>query len=151
MIQRARPCDIPQVLDCLNSLHLESPEYGTEPKNKRYVQANLTRMLYLDHVLFYVSVDSGIVKGFYIATVQENWFAPTVTVFEQLLYVRPEYRGTPVAMRLVQSLERAAAALGATRVRAGVTTGVNNEKAISMYKRMGFDEVGTLVQKRIGG
>lgn len=108
-------------------------------------------MLYLDHVLFYVSVDNGIVKGFYIATVQENWFAPTVTVFEQLLYVKPEYRGTPVAMRLVQSLERAAAALGATRVRAGVTTGVNNEKAISMYKRMGFDEVGTLVQKRIGG
>lgn len=137
----------------LNSLHTESPEYGTEPKNKRYVEANLTKMLYLDHVLFYVYLDkdSQEVKGFFIATVQENWFAPTLTVFEQLLYVKPEHRGTLVAPRLVQSLERAAASLGATRVRGGVTTGVNNDKAISMYERMGYSTVGTLVQKRIGG
>lgn len=137
----------------LASLHQESPEYGTEPKNKKYVEANLTKMLYLDHVLFYVSVDEQLqeVKGFFIATVQENWFAPTVTVFEQLLYVKPEYRKTLVAPRLVQSLERTAAALGATRIRAGVTTGINHENALSLYERMGYSQVGTLVQKRIGG
>lgn len=137
----------------LNSLHTESTEYGVEPKNKRYVEANLNKMLYLDHVLFYVYLDkdSMEIKGFFIATVQENWFAPTLTVFEQLLYVKPEHRGSLVAARLVQSLERAAAALGATRVRGGVTTGINHEKALSMYERMGFSQVGTLVQKRIGG
>ena len=136
----------------LASLHKESTEYGVEPKNKRYVLANLTKMLYLDHVLFYVYVsDKNEVKGFYIATVQENWFAPTVTVFEQLLYVKPEHRGSLVAPRLVQSLERQAAALNATRVRAGVTTGINHENALSLYERMGYSQVGTLVQKRIGG
>ena len=152
MIRRAKIEDIPSIIECLSDLNRESPEYGSEPRNKQYVTASLKAMLYNDAALLLVYVDdAAMIRGFMFAVIVDNWYAPTRTVFEQLLYVKPEYRGSLVAPRLVQSLERYAAAAGATRVRAGVTTGINHENALSLYERMGYSQVGTLVQKRIGG
>jgi GNAT superfamily N-acetyltransferase len=153
LIQRARQEDIPQIIGMLSDLHSESPEYGSAPRNKRYVENSLKSMLYNDTVIFlvYTDKDTGEIKGFILAAIVQDWFAPTVTVYEQLLYVKPAHRGTLTAPRLVQSLERYALAAGATKVRAGATTGINHSKALSLYERMGYADLGTLVQKRIGG
>lgn len=132
----------------LSTLHGESPEYGTAPRNRKYVEDSVNRMLYNDSILFLIDDQQ---RGILIANEIQAWYAPITFVQEQLVYVRPEHRGSSVAARLIASLEHHAKSIGAVAIRCGVTTGIHQEKTAEMYRKRGYVDCGILLQKRIGG
>lgn len=144
MIRRAKLTDVSAIVNMLSILHGESPEYGLAPRNRKHVENSISNMLYNDDVLFLIDDQQ---RGILVASRSQDWYAPTWTVYEQLVYVLPDYRGSPVALRLIRSMELWATEIGA-KIRLGVTTGINQERSVEMYERLGYKHLGTLLQKR---
>jgi GNAT superfamily N-acetyltransferase len=114
------------------------------------------RLRFLAHMCFtdpnYVCLvaerDDEIV-GLMVGISGQNFFAETRYAADLALYVAPKHRGSTAAIRLVIEFTKWAQSLGCNELRCGVTTGINDEVAIKLYKRFGFEYGGSLYVKQI--
>ena len=77
-----------------------------------------------------------------MGVVQEMWFGRDKEAFNLPLYVLPENRGGPHAVRLVAAYKERAAALGAKDIQLCITSGIAPEKTNGLVQRLGFTPIG---------
>lgn len=135
-MRRAAPSDVPRLVELCAAMHAES-RFRAFPFNpakaERFLRAFIANAEYI------VLVDGEPVHAMFVGMVQEYWWSDARESFDLLLYVLPERRGRGYsAARLVNGYIEIATAMGASDIKIGVSTEVDNERTGRFYERMGF-------------
>jgi len=109
----------------------------------------LERALEVGDVIVLVAVDDeNVVQGFFAGVVTQHYFVDMVYATNIGLYMTPAKRGGLTAAKLVREFERLARERGASEIMLGATAGgVNAVRAVSFYKKLGYQPVGALTVK----
>jgi len=131
-------------------MHIESPYYRDIP----YQPESLIRIAKIaekasDVLTALIAEDGDTMLGFMVITIQPYFFSDAVHCADLLLYVKPIYRlTTPAGKMLIQAAEKWGFEHGATECRFGETTGVMPEAVAKLYEKLGYHQGGTLYVKR---
>ncbi len=90
----------------------------------------------------FVADQNGVVIGFLWARIYEYAFSSGVFVSQEVLYVRPDKRGTRAAVKLIDEYKRWGETVGAREILFGISTGYRMESALKLFKHCGADHVG---------
>ena len=74
-------------------------------------------------------------------------YSERVVAGDYIWYVRPEYRGGMVGVRLLRMFEDWAVGAGAAQILTGATSGIKSERAAALLERLGFVPTGTSMYK----
>lgn len=95
-----------------------------------------------DRNLLVVSEEAGILTGFFFGFIAPFYFSEATFASEELWYVLPEYRGGRDGLRMISAFVEWAKANGVIEISAGVSLGVNNERAGRALRAFGFSPSG---------
>jgi GNAT superfamily N-acetyltransferase len=101
-----------------------------------------------DRFCFVAETDEGI-AGTFVGGVSEFFFGPDKFGFDYLLYIRPKWRGSSAAYRLMLAAMTFCRNAGAKQLRFGVSTGINPEDADRFYRKLGFRQAGLLYTRML--
>lgn len=146
MIREISLYDVGPICELLCDLQVESPEYNFVQQDWDYVPPRLKNMICQPSFIGVIDDDY---KGFMFGEVSEHWYSSRIDAFEQLLYVAAPHRGTMLAPRLIKSFEALAKSRGAANVYAGATTGMDEDRTIELYKRLGYRTTLPAVRKEL--
>ena len=146
MIRPVSLYDVTPICELLVDLRRESPEYSFVEEDWSYVPDKLYAMICDPDFCGVIDDDY---RGFMIGACQQHWYSTRRDAYEQLLYVGPEYRGGALAVKLIKAFEAQAKHMGAVHVYAGATTGMNEERTLQLYERMGYTRLTTPVRKAL--
>lgn len=106
---------------------------------------------YLDeaHPTIFVAERRRELIGFLMATMSEYTFADGLFTTQEVLFVRPDLRGTRAAAYLLDEFTRWSDRLGALENTGGNDNGLFTEQTARLLERRGFERVG-LFMRRIG-
>ena len=76
-------------------------------------------------------------------------YSERVVAGDYIWYVRPEYRGGMVGVRLLRMFEDWAVDAGAVQILTGATSGINSKRAAALLERLGFVPTGTALYKDV--
>ena len=99
---------------------------------------------------FYIAVSSGgDVAGMFVAELGLYPFRHGLCVNEIAYYVKPQYRGSSAAIRLILRMQEWAKDRGADEFLAGITAPHDGTPAERVYERMGFTKWGIVLRKEL--
>lgn len=101
-----------------------------------------------DLAIFFSEVDGEIV-GLFIGMVHPQWFTPTLEMSELMFWVRSDYRSTPLAKRLIKTMEEWAIPRGAKRLFMAAGSGYETERVEKFYRRLGYGTRTTISCKEV--
>jgi GNAT superfamily N-acetyltransferase len=94
------------------------------------------------HVLFVAETSQGVLAGGLLACVQRYYYSHEMQAQLIQWFLRPQYRGTSIAPRLVKAFVEWAKSRGASEVVMGVTSGIHVDATDRMMRRLGFTHLG---------
>ena len=139
--------DSSAIVELLRMLRCESPEYEYVDDDPVFVDANLYHMLLHKMMVGVVAETENGIVGFMIGFVAAPWYSRRKEAMEQLLYVDPAYRGGSVAMRLIREFEDVCRDYGAKVLSVGASTGMNEDRTVRLYERMGYTKGSPTLKK----
>lgn len=146
MIRPATKDDIPFIIRSLQAMREECALVDLPDNDPEYVSEQL-------EILFdtpgFVGFVYGEQHGYMFGTIAPMWFCSKLRAYELSLYVKPEHRGCPAAIRLIKQFMRTAEDAGAVEVLAGSYTEIKVEKLYKLYERLGFVRHGLGLRYRI--
>lgn len=145
MTRRIEETDIPEIIHQLLHLRDESPTYAEVIPDIDYVSGSLRTLIQSD--AFIGVIEDGI--GCMFGMLTRQWYSYELNAHELILYVLPEHRGARTAMRLIAGLEDAAKRGGARYLQVGVTTGMQEDRTIKLYERLGYEKFGGGLRKEL--
>lgn len=137
--------DIPFIIQTLYELHEESPVYNKVEPDEGYVYNNLENMISSNS--FCSVIEPG--KGYMFGVVSPTWYDPTMTAYEQILFIRKQYRGSALAIKLVRAFEKDVMSKGVHKLIVGSTTGIMDTRTEFMYERLGYIRVQNVLTKEL--
>lgn len=136
MIRRMMRSDVPDAVEMLQALHLES----------RYADYNFDRQKVIDLCHRLIADPQGIAlrspNGLFLGGVGEAWFGKDLCAYEIVTYVIPASRGTFEGPSLVKAYVRQGFALGAIQITICNTTGVQTARTDRLFEQVGFSRMG---------
>jgi GNAT superfamily N-acetyltransferase len=104
---------------------------------------------YLDRASPTITVveDRGEIIGFLNATISDYEFADGIYTTQEILFVRPDRRGTRAAALLLSEFTRWSDQLGALENTGGNDNAINTEQTTKFLKRFGFEQVGSFMRR----
>lgn len=140
--------DVPAIVALARVMHAEAPFYQDLIYDEQKVEALCG--LCLDEDAWFCLVaqeEEGSIIGFLAAVATPTLFGPDLTVEDLAFYVLPDWRGTTAAVRMLRMLESWSTAIGAKRIRMGITTGTNPGQTARFLNRFDYVETGWLYTK----
>lgn len=150
-IEHAKILDIPELLEIAAHFWNESPNYKQRPININKVKTQLQTLILFPTqgcVLVVKDKDDKII-GAFVGGLQEEWQADSLMAFDYCLIVRPENRGGRAAYMLITAFKEWAKEAGANWIQCGTATGINTDKTINFYSKMGFKHTGTFLEMKL--
>jgi hypothetical protein len=141
-VRRARPDDLPGLLELYRQMHGESYYAAVELDAER---VGVVTMHAITQAAFFAAVaeDEQGIFGVLIGSLGELDFTAQLIAQERVLYIAARRRGTLTGARAALDLLSEFLAWGAAHevleVRAGISAGVDDEAALAFYRRVGFD------------
>ena len=89
----------------------------------------------------YLAYDDDVICGMILGFLDKLYFSKDICLYENLLYVIPEKRGSSAAYKLVKAWEKFGKDNGARDIWAGVSSGIKSDKAKSFYNRLGYEDI----------
>lgn len=101
--------------------------------------------------LFLLSVNSkgeavGLLWALCLAAIP---WSPDKIALDQIVYVKPEYRGTKHALGLIRYYEKWAEEVGAAELRLSIASGVHEEKTGKLYSKLGYSHLGSQYRRKL--
>jgi len=87
--------------------------------------------------------------GCIIGMTFQHPYSDTLVAGDYIWYVKPEYRGGMIGVRLMRIFEDWARDAGASQILTGATSGVNTERGAALLARLGYVSAGTLTYKDV--
>ncbi len=99
-----------------------------------------------DPTIFVVE-DQREVVGFLVGMLESYAFTSGVFVVQEVLYVRPDYRGTRAAVHLIKEFFRWGDIVGAREWIVGVSNGFQPERTARLFEHFGAKRAGVFLKK----
>lgn len=127
----------------------DMPNYAGVPFDMNHTISQLKLFLPLPNLgCFFKQVD-GEVVGFYMGIIAAPWFTPELEAAEIMFWVRPDYRKTDLAKRLIEVAEEWARDNHAAKILIAAGSGYRTEPVLRFYRRMGYHPFGTTTCKEL--
>lgn len=148
-MNRMQPFHIQEVMDMLAEMQQESPVFTkVHEANEDHVETNLRQLIFNPNGISIIAGGHNRdIAGIMLGVVSSSWYSPTREAVEMVLYIRPEYRGGPLAVRMIRRFEAEAIKLGAKIIYAGSSANINDDGVLRLYQRLGFTRTATGVRK----
>jgi GNAT superfamily N-acetyltransferase len=131
-----------QVIDIAREIH-EHSVYADIPMDEPKLIQQLKAFNFdAPNGYFRLAVMDGIVYGGFLGVVSPTFFCPEKIAKDQGWWVKPRYRGSSAAIRLLRDFERWAREKGARKVMIGQTGVENIEKTTRLFKHCGYEVCG---------
>lgn len=111
------------------------------------VRATFRRYLGKAHPTIFVVEDRRQVIAFLNASISEYDFADGIYTTQEVLYVRPDRRGTRAAALLLREFTRWSDQLGALENTGGNDNALHSEQTSKFLSRFGFERVGFFMRR----
>ncbi|MFH7045368.1 GNAT family N-acetyltransferase [Acinetobacter johnsonii] len=147
-VRTAKLPDVPALVALGQEFIKEAPNYQNRPYMNDKAAEHFTHLINGSGVIFIVEQDQEIMGGF-AGRVGGDWFNSTKIAFDDVMYVKPEFRKTRAAYVLIQTFIGWAAAMGVNRIQCGTTTGVESRACIRLYEHFGFTQYGTVLDMEL--
>ncbi|EKT4105731.1 GNAT family N-acetyltransferase [Stenotrophomonas maltophilia] len=144
MIRPATHSDIGELLVLAEAMHAES-SYSRFPFAPGKLAA-LFRALIDGAGCLFVAEDNGQAIGVAAGYCEEFWFADARVAGEYGIFVLPGHRGSRAGVELLRHYVAWCKAAGADLIQAGITTGVTLERTVKVYRSIGFEPTGTVLE-----
>lgn len=151
MIRKATEWDALVCLEMGKNYIEEVQDFVGLPYEDELAVGNMLNALHDPRQLFILSLDSkGNAAGMLWAFCGPMlpWSSASVAV-DQIVYVRPEKRGTKHGLLLIKAYEEWANDLGAKEVRLSIASGIHEEKSGRLYEKLGYNRLGSQFRRRI--
>jgi GNAT superfamily N-acetyltransferase len=96
---------------------------------------------------FFVCEDDGDLVGYLLAKTETYAAATGFFASQEVLYVRPDKRGTRAAVRLVKIFNEWSDRIGAVEVFTGIANGFQPERTARFFEHFGFEPVGQYLRR----
>ena len=136
--------DVPSLVALGGEFIKEAPNYKNRPYLAENAAKHFTNLVKGGGVVFLVEYKNQIIGGF-VGRIGGDWFNNIKIAFDDVLYVKPEFRTSRAAYILIKAFISWARLMGASRIQCGTTTGVESDSCIRLYKHFGFTEYGTVL------
>jgi hypothetical protein len=131
--------DIPSMVELGRLMHAESPRWSRLPYSAERVGATIKALIESpDGLALVARRPGGRIVGGIAAIAVQSWVSDELMAQELALFVRPEFRGSILACRLICGFVEWARIKNARWVEAGVSTGITPERTAALYQRLGF-------------
>ena len=147
-VRTAKLPDVPALVALGQEFIKEAPNYQNRPYMPDKAAEHFTHLINGGGVIFIVEQDQEIMGGF-AGRIGDDWFNNTKIAFDDVMYVKPEFRKTRAAYVLIQTFIGWAAAMGVNRIQCGTTTGVESRACIRLYEHFGFTQYGTVLDMEL--
>lgn len=147
-VRLATESELCDVLGLCKSLVKESPVFSKQPFNERTTMAFIQQQISKDAVLVALDEYQNIV-GAAICAVYVDWRTGQRIAVEQGIYVLPEYRTTKAGILLVKGFQEWAVHNNAERIQIGTMSGIEAERVVKLYERLGFTQCGYVLEQEI--
>lgn len=148
-VRRAGPQDIETLYALGAACVKESPRYRDKGWDEAKVRGLIEQSTKGNGHGWFIAEDSEGIVGMALGFVVEYFFSRERYVSDLVVYVETSHRGSAAAHRLIAALEEWAFAgnINACEVLLGISTGINNEKAGCVYKKLGYTVVSSSLTK----
>ena len=147
-VRTAKLPDVPALVALGQEFIKEAPNYQNRPYMAEKAAEHFSHLINGGGVIFIVEQDQEIMGGF-AGRIGGDWFNKTKIAFDDVMYVKPEFRKTRAAYVLIQTFIGWAAAMGVNRIQCGTTTGVESRACIRLYEHFGFTQYGTVLDMEL--
>jgi len=139
-----------QVLALGKVLHAES-RYATTEYNEESIWKLLDLTLMMPHKFFcaYSKDSSGILNGFFLGTINTEFFTDKPVACDLGMYVIKERRGSPIFYRMLKAFEQWAKDNSASKIVLYHSTGINPEQSKEMFPKLGYTHYGHIFDKEL--
>ena len=139
IIKKATIDDMKDIIAMARAFHQESAARKYTLTNERIKE--LTALI-ISTGMGILAVKEGEPIGMMGAMLQKNVFFDELMAGDYLIYVKPEHRGTEAAQLMVDYYIHWAKSYGAKCIGIDIESGINDERALNFYNKMGFITTG---------
>lgn len=115
--------------------------------SEEVARATYAQYLATANPTIFVVESAGQVVGVLMASISEYWFASGHFASQELLFVKPERRGSRAAALLLSHLVAWSKSLEAREITGGADNGLHNDIATRTIERFGFQRVGHFLKR----
>ena len=144
IIRDATSTDISPLIQFGYLIHAES-KFSTldfDPDKVRKTLENIIESKNGTHCCFVAEGAEKQLIGVFIGCVEEYFFSRCVMAHSILIYVHPEWRGSPAAVKFIHAFRQWATNRKALEICIGVASGVTIGRTDRFLKRLGFSVTG---------
>ena len=146
MIRPMQKEDIPTLIDMGREFHAESPIYNiyTFEEQKLY-ELGLHILNDINSICLVYDKDG--IQGMMAGCIYEQYFSYDTTAAELFLFANKDKRGALIGKRLVTAFELWASSMNAMEVCVGVSAGINPDRIVGFYEKMGYGNTSKQLRK----
>ena len=149
IVRPFRRSDFDQLWILAERMWKESPNYrGLELDKEKLTQLGEAILRRRDICGFVAENGEGI-EGFFAGMVTPYWFGNQQIASDLALFVDQTKRGGRTALKLIKAYESWATSHGVQEICLGVTTGVEADRTVQLYDRLGYPESGIICKKKV--
>ena len=137
--------DIPPLIKMGKLMRDESPRFRMMDYDEQKCEV-LCQALVNQGGLFIAERD-GEPVGMVLGAVTPHFFGNDLMASDFVVYIHPDHRGGSLVVRMLKKFEAWAFSLGAKVVSFGVSTEIDAERTIELYKRLGYRVTGAIAVK----
>lgn len=139
MIREATILDLPKIFEISKEVYNVSVNHRrVYAWNDEKALSSLKLFITSDESTLIIEECNGILKGFIIAELSMPAAGIDIIASDVVVFVKPEYQGGITIAKLIKGYETWAKSKGATHIELGVSSGLNHERTLSIYSRLGY-------------
>lgn len=151
VIRKADADDIPSLVRLGREMHEEAPTFNIHDFDEEKLIALAHSPAMTEHGASFIAEINGEAIGMFCGVVVPHYFGHTLMANDLCLFVTKPKRGGTAAYRLIKAFEAWAIAHGAVVLRFGISTGVEADKTLKLYEKLGYKLEGYQVNKYYQG
>lgn len=139
MIREATRFDIPEIIDIGRELYNAAPTHNFlyNWNDKRALVAAESYIKDPDKLLL-IDIEKGFIKGFFVAHLGQPLATTEIIAVDVMMYIRPEYQGSFTVIKFIKYYEKWAKDNGAKHIQLSVSSGLKQDRTLSIYSYMGY-------------
>jgi GNAT superfamily N-acetyltransferase len=139
-----------EVLLLGETLHAES-RYAKTLYNKESIWKLLDLTVRMPEKFFcaYSKDSKGVLNGFFLGTINTEYFTNNPVACDLGMYVVKELRGSPIFYRMLKAFEQWAKDNSASKIILYHSTGINPEQSKEMFPKLGYTHYGHIFDKEL--
>lgn len=137
MIREANYLDIPDLFQIGKELYNAAINHTYNWSEERAIEACKYFINSPDSIII-VDIQQEQIAGFFIGELYKPVASNDIVANDVMIFVRPEFQGGMIALKLIKKYEAWARENGAKYINLGVSSGLKQKRTLTMYASLGY-------------